>query len=62
MRRAPRRTSRTLDGLSNGLNFLFIIGDDSFVGLLHIIISLTVRSYLENIGAPSRISSIMMDP
>jgi hypothetical protein len=30
MRRTPCRTSRTLDGLSDGLNFRLITGDDSF--------------------------------
>jgi hypothetical protein len=62
MRRTPCRTSRTLDGLSNGLNFPLITGDDSFVGSVLIVISLMVRSHFENAGALSRISWIMMGP
>jgi hypothetical protein len=62
MRITPCGTSRTLDGLSTGLNFRLITGDDSFVGSVLIAISLMVRSYLENVGAPSKISLIMMGP
>jgi hypothetical protein len=55
LRCSPCRTSRTFDGLSNGLNFRLITGDDSFVGSVLIIISLMVRSHF-------KISSIMMGP
>jgi hypothetical protein len=62
MRRIPSRKPRTLDGSSNGLDFPLTTGDVSFVGSVLMIISLIARSCLENAGAPSKMSSIMMGP